>query len=170
MPPKPKKNSSPPYSPSYSRKKMKQEKKPNEKNKSPNSTPILDNGKSPSPLNSRNNSPCNPLHFPDSVKNPGAKTPPKRHKQLPKTLPHGLNKLTKTTPNRHENVQGHVVDKDVDGKSVPHGPTRTNVLEKKVDNNELANPQLDEEKNSCLVPDKLKGCHPNNLLLDSKIM
>ena len=29
-----------------------------------------------------------------------------------------------------------------------------------MDNNELANPQLDEEKNSCLVPDKLKGCRP----------
>ena len=79
---------------------------------------------------------------------------------MPETLPHRLNKLTKTTPIRRENVQGRVVDKDVDGKSVPHGPTRTNVLEKKVDNNELANPQLDEEKNSCLVPDKLKGCRP----------
>ena len=32
-----------------------------------------------------------------------------------------------------------------------------------MDNNELANPQLDEEKNCCLLPDKWKGCHPKQL-------
>ena len=162
MPPKPKKNSSPPNSPSSSPKKNKKENKPN-KNKTGNSTPNSPKSTSPSPCTSGNNCPCNPLHFPHSVKNPAAKTPPHRHQQWPKTPPDGHNKLTKTTPIGHEKVQPTLVDKDRDTKSVTDCPNPTRPLEKEVQKNQWPNPEVDEENNSSFLRDQSKDCRPNKV-------
>ena len=163
MPPKPKKNSSPQIHLLLLPKKNKQEKKPNKNNKTGNSTPNSPKTTSPSPSRSGNNSPSNPLHFPDSVKNPAAKTPPQQHQQWPKTPPDGRNKLTKTTPIGREKFQQTVVDKDRDTKSVTDAPTPTSVFKREVEKNELPNPQVDKENNSCFLHHESKDCHPKQL-------
>ena len=158
MPRKPKSNSSPPNSPTSSAKKPKQEKKDNRNNKTGNSTPNCSKRTSPnpSPSTSGTNFPCNSPHFPDSVKNPAAKTPPQGHRQSPKRPPDGQNKLNKKTPSRGQKLEPTFVDKDKDTKNDSHTPTE-------VANNELPNRQLDEHNNACMPSNEGKDCRPKEV-------
>ena len=71
--------------------------------------------------------------------------------------------MTKTTPIGREKFQQTVVDKDQDTKSVTDAPTTTSVFERQVGKNELPNPQVDEENNSCFLRHESKDCRPKQL-------
>ena len=82
---------------------------------------------------------------------------------MPKTPPDRRNKLTKTTPIGREKFKRTLVDKDPDTKSVTHAPNPTSVFQREVAKNELPNPQVDEDNNSCFLGHEWKDCRPKEL-------